>query len=98
MGPLKNAKHEAFCQAYVHGEHAGNSAACYRAVYGKENRSAGSRLQHRNDILQRIAELQQQQCNVEQNAIERAAEALAIDKEWVLKQLVENVKRAMRVS
>ena len=98
MGPLRNGKHEAFCQAYVRGQHAGNSAACYKAVYGKENRSAGSRLQHRDDILQRIAELQQHQCNLEQNAIERAAEALSIDKEWVLRQLVENVQRAMQAT
>jgi hypothetical protein len=45
MGPLKNAKHEDFCKTYVRGEHAGNLAACYQAVYGKANRAAASRLQ-----------------------------------------------------
>jgi hypothetical protein len=96
MGPLKNAKHEAFCRAYVRGETAGNATAAYKLVYRRQDRAAASRLHRRDDILQRVAKLQQQQCNIEQKALERAAEALAVDKEWVLKQLVENVERAMQ--
>ena len=98
MGPLKNTKHEAFCKAFVCGENAGNAGGSYRAVYGKDNRQAASKLRHRDDILRRVAELQQQRCDIETKAIDKVAEALAVDKEWVLKQLVENVQRAMQAT
>jgi hypothetical protein len=58
MPALKNGRHEQFCQAFVAGPTAGNATATYKLVYGKENRSAASRLQHNRNVLNRVAELQ----------------------------------------
>lgn len=96
MPALSNPKHEAFCQAYVRGERVGNACGCYKAVYGKDNRQAASRLLHRDDIVRRVADLQAEIATIEQKATDRAIEKLGVDKEWVLSRLVENVERAMQ--
>ena len=96
MTILVNPKHEAFCQAYVRGESAGNASATYRAVYGKDNRGAATRLQQRDSIVQRVAEIRAEIAASEAAALAQATESLGISKEWVLERLLENVERAMQ--
>lgn len=63
-GPLRNPRHEAFCQYYVNGaaELRGNATASYLAA-GYETRgpssayAAASRLMRRPDVRQRVDEL-----------------------------------------
>lgn len=89
MPSLKNARHERFCQAYVRGETAGNGAGSYAVAYGKPDKAAASRLQRRDDVLQRVAELQRQVNTIEAKATERAIEKLAVTKENVLAELAK---------
>lgn len=103
MPALKNQKHEAYCQAYVKGETAGNMVRCYAHAYGADAklshvRSAASRLNQREDILNRIAELQKQGEMIENEAVKIAAEKLSITKEGILAKLAENVERAMQTT
>lgn len=98
MAALKNAKHERFAQAYVHGKNAGNATKCYAEIYGtKAARQTAYKLLHRADIVTRLAELRQQIEDLEREANEAAAEKLGITRVWVLEQLRENVERAMQV-
>jgi len=96
MPVLSNPRWEAFCQAYVRGEHAGNARACYRATYRKDNRQAASRLRQRDDIVRRVAEIRAEIATVDAEATRQATERLGISKEWVLDQLVENVRRGLQ--
>ncbi|MDQ2079492.1 terminase small subunit [Xanthobacteraceae bacterium Astr-EGSB] len=89
MAALGNPNHEAFAQAFVRGENAGSAAACYRQVFGKDNRGAASRLHRRRDIVQRVAELQQQVSQIEVKATERALERHAVTKEAVIGELAK---------
>lgn len=94
MPSLKNQRHERFCQALVRGETAGNLVASYAKVYGADPskthvRSAASRLNQREDISKRVAELQAQVNTIETKATERAIEKLAVTKENVLAELAK---------
>jgi len=78
MPRLGNQRHEAFAGAYVRGEHAGNQRACYKAVYGRDDRQAASRLRQRDDISRRIAELQDRVAQIAAEATAKATEQLSI--------------------
>jgi len=54
---LKNPRREAFAQAYVRGEHAGNATRCYLLCFDKLNRGGASRFSRRPDVSRRINEL-----------------------------------------
>lgn len=88
-GPLKNAKHEAFCQAFVRGENTGNATACYKATYRRDDRKAASKLRLRDDVSRRIDELSQNVADIERHANQLAAERLSITKEAVLAELAK---------
>jgi hypothetical protein len=92
MPALKNPRHEAFAQAYVRGEHAGNATASYRAVYGKDNRGAATRMQQKSSMVQRVAEIRDEMLHIEEQATDDAAKKLGITKEWVLEKLVDMVE------
>jgi uncharacterized small protein (DUF1192 family) len=95
MPALKNPRHEAFAQAYVRGEHAGNATAAHRAVYGKQaaNNVCASKVLAIASVSARVAELQSEIASIEAEANDDAAKKLGITKEWVLERLVENVER-----
>jgi hypothetical protein len=93
MPALKNIRHEAFAQAFVRGQHAGNSRACYRFVYKREDRQSGWKLLQRRDISLRIHDIEAETLQIEQQANEDAAKKLGISKEWVLERLIANVER-----
>jgi hypothetical protein len=94
MPALKNPRHEAFAQAFVRGEHAGNATACYRVFYGRDDRAASSRLQRRHSIAQRIDEIRAEITASDTAALAQATERLGVSKEWVLKMLVEIAERS----
>jgi phage terminase small subunit len=89
VSALRNPKHEAFARAFVRGAHAGNGAGCYKAVYGKDNRQAASRLLRRDDVVRRVAELQGQVSQIEAKATERALERHEVTKERVIGELAK---------
>lgn len=94
MSALTNKRQEAFCQAFVKGEHAGNAVACYAAVYKKDKnktgtRASASKLNRKANICKRIAELSERAERIENKATERAIERLAISKESVLAELAK---------
>lgn len=88
MGVLRNAKHEHFAQLVSKGE---TPPRAY-VIAGYSERGAAqsaNRLLKDADIQSRIARLR---AAVEQPSRERAIEKAAVDKAWVLSQLVEVVK------
>src|SRR5262249_31584827 len=93
MPGLSNPKHEAFAQAFVRGETAGNRRLSYLAAgYNANTRSAQQavwRLARDPRVARRIAELQQEMHAQETQAAERAIERLALTKEAVLAELAK---------
>ncbi len=91
MSSLSKPKHEAFAQAFVCGETAGNRRLSYLAAgYACDAKSAkegACRLMKDPRVMRRIAELQQDMQAKETQAGERAIERLAITKEAVLSEL-----------
>lgn len=90
MPALSNPKHEAFCQAYVRGQHAGNGTAAYVKAFKCAPKTAGvnaCKLLKKTSITSRIAELQAQVAKIEDDATAKAIEKLAITKERVLREL-----------
>lgn len=93
MPSLRNPKHEAFAQAFVRGETVGNRARSYLAAgYTCDDKAAkenGCRLAKDPRVMRRIAELEQEMHAMEEAAIERATERLALSKEAVLRELAK---------
>lgn len=89
MPALSNPKQEAFCRAYVSGATAGNATQAYKAAYGKPDRKSAARCLRRDDIRRRIAELQANVANIENRALDLAAEELGITKARILKELAK---------
>ncbi len=93
MPVLRNSKHEIFVQHVI----AGTSAAdAYKlsGFSGKDPRKRASDLRTKPEIRARIEELTDRITN---NAVKRASAKLAIDKEMVLRMLMENVARGEKV-
>ncbi len=93
MGVLRNSRHEAFARELSKGS---SASEAYRNAGYRPNRGAASRLQHDSSILQRVAEMHALDAEMVKEATERATQALAIDREWVLGKLMENVERSMQ--
>jgi len=87
MPQLLHPKHEAFCQAYARGPHAGNCQAAYVAAGYAPHHANAYRLAGRLHIKARIAELMEENAAIERGATRRAVEALALDRESVLREL-----------
>lgn len=87
MGVLRNAKHEHFAQLVSKGE---TPPRAYVIAGYSEHGAAQSanRLLKDAEVCSRIAQLREA---VEKPSRERAIEKAAVDKAWVLSQLVENV-------
>jgi hypothetical protein len=96
MPALKNPRHEAFAQAYVRGEHAGNAAACYLFVYKRDDRKAAARLRHGGDISRRIDDISADLAHIDAQATDDAVKRLGLSKEWVLETLLKNANKGMK--
>jgi hypothetical protein len=84
MGILKNPRHEHFAQLVANG--VTNTEAAKTAGFSEKRAMVtGSELATRPEVIGRIAELRVM-------VVERVTEKTAIDKAWVLNELIEVVK------
>ena len=84
MPVLKNPRHEKFAQALFKGKTADDA---YAEAGFKPDRGNASRLQHKDNIVQRVAEYLEWEQTVDREATEKAIDKLAITKERVLAEL-----------
>ena len=90
MSVLKNAKHEHFAQLVAGGKTP--PVAYVTAGYSEAGAAqSANRLLKNADVTLRIAQLRRA---VEEPSRERAIEKAAVDKAWVLQELIEIVKMA----
>lgn len=80
MPALSNARHEKYAQALAKGLSADEA---YQEAGFTANRGNACRLKANESVLARLAELQ-----------ERAAVNVSLSREWVIEQLIDNVKKA----
>ena len=91
MPSLKNPRHERFAQELAQGK---SQVEAYELAGFKPHRGNASKLAQEQNILERVAEIQSERAEIEIQATEKAMEALAIDKQWVMARLVDNATRA----
>ena len=93
MPVLKNPKHEIFVQHVIVGT---SAADAYKLAgfNGKDPRKRASDLRTKPEIKARIKELT---TRIEKAATRKATRRLAIDKERVLRELMENLERGKTV-
>ena len=84
MPILKNARHERFAQELAKGK---SADAAYGEAGFKPNRGNATTLKHKQSIKNRVAELLEQEREIEQEAIKQAIEATGVTKERVLQEL-----------
>ena len=84
---LKNPKRERFAQEIAKGTPA---ATAYVMAGFKPNSGNATNLKADKAIIQRVSEILQHEQRVESKATEKAIEALAIDKAWLMGAMVEN--------
>jgi phage terminase small subunit len=92
MSALKNTRHERFAQELAGGKSASEAYAI--AGYSPNRRNA-SVLRRHQDIQSRLGELLAIRDKSAEQATERAVEALALSREWVLSRLQKNVQEAL---
>jgi hypothetical protein len=93
VGILKNAKHEHFAQLVSSGESA--ARAYVMAGYAKSGaRQNSARLMTNDDIRARIDSLRSAKEQQHAASVKQVVKEAAIDKAWVMTQLVENVRMA----
>lgn len=80
MAALENSRHEKFAQGLAQGM---SAAEAYKAAGYNGDRTAASRLSTNVNVQARVVEL-----------TERAAASVQITKEWVLEQLIDNLRLA----
>jgi hypothetical protein len=80
MSALENARHERFAQELAKGK---SATEAYAAAGYAPNQPSASRLLSNVMVQERVAELK-----------ERAAANVSLSREWVLEQLIDNVKQA----
>lgn len=91
--PLKNAKHEHFCQLVSNGESA--TRAYVLAGYSDKGAKQGaSRLLTNDDVCLRIECLRGQKELMHKETVTAVIQNAGISKEWIIEQLVENVAMA----
>lgn len=87
MSHLLNPRHEAFCQEYVRGPHAGNFTASYEAAGYQRDDANASKLAGQSHIKRRIDELVAEDAAADRQATQMAAASLAVDKYKVINEL-----------
>lgn len=93
MPELANARHELFAQELAKGAKVG---AAYVAAGFKAHPSNPSYLAKNKLVVARISELLAGRAKIDAEASHIAAEALAIDKQWIMGRLKENAERALQ--
>jgi hypothetical protein len=93
MPVLRRAKHEAFAQGLAAGK---TAVDAYRSAGFAASYANSSRLQRRDSIRQRVAEIVDRKQRAADRAIANAAERVGVDEEWVLRNLRLNALMAMR--
>jgi hypothetical protein len=91
MPALSNPKHEIFAQEIAKGK---SQVEAYELAGFKNGQKNAHRLGSDEGILRRVAEIQSERAEIERQATEKAAEALSIDKQWVMARLIDNATRA----
>lgn len=91
MPALTNPKHELFAQELAKGR---TQIEAHEAAGYKPHRGNASALAQDKNILERVSEIQSERAEMDRQATEKAAEALSIDKKWVMSRLIENATRA----
>ena len=97
MPVLANPRHELFAQEVAKGT---DCAEAFVIAGFKNNPGNARRLKLNEAVAKRIEAIQLERAEISAKinakAVERAAEALAIDKEWIMGRLKENAERAMQ--
>jgi hypothetical protein len=91
MKPLTNAKHEAFAQALASGK---TQIEAHALAGFKPHRGNASSLAQDKNIVERVQFLLNERERITAQSTAKAIEKAALTKEWVIEQLIENVKRA----
>lgn len=86
MSVLSNPKHERFAQELVKGK---SATEAYATAGFKPSRPNASRLQHDDNVSQRVRELLAARETIDAKATERAIQRLSITKEAVLSELAK---------
>lgn len=91
--PLRSARHEQFAQFISNGENA--KTAYILAGYSEHSAEQNSSRLIRNDeVLGRIEFLRLEKEKLHQVAVKNVIEASGINKEWIINELIDNVKIA----
>lgn len=93
MPILSNPKHELFAQELAKGK---SAEAAYVAAGFKPNRGNATVLKQKESISNRVSELLDRRDKIDAMGVQKAAEAVAVDKAWVMARLKENAERALQ--
>lgn len=97
MGTLPNARHERFALFIVEG--ISRTKAYQQAGYDTNSKAASisaSRLAKTPKIVGRIAELQAGKAAIHTQGVADAIEATSLSRQWIIENLMENVRRALQ--
>jgi phage terminase small subunit len=94
MPTLRNPRHERFAQELAGGK---TGIEAHRLAGYKPDRGNATRLQQKDSISHRVAEILAERETTHARATERAIERAAVTKEWVIGRLRENVERALQL-
>lgn len=95
MPILRNPRHERFAQELAKGKSA--TEAYVNAGFSHNPGNAG-RLKQNENVKNRIEEILNERRAIHEQGVAIAVERVALNKEWVITQLIENVNRAMQAS
>lgn len=93
MPILNNIRHEMFAQGLAAGK---TLEAAHKAAGFKPDRGNASRLQRRDIIVQRVAEIRGAKEAIVAKAEAKLVDNLVATRQWVIEQLTENCRRAMQ--
>jgi len=91
MPTLPNPRHERFAQELAKGK---SQIEAHELAGYKPHRGNASLLAQDKSIVARVSELQAERAAMDIKATEKAAEALSIDKQWVMSRLISNATQA----
>jgi hypothetical protein len=91
MTTLSNPRHEIFAQELAKGK---SQVEAYETAGFKNGQKNAHRLGSDEGILRRVREIQSETAEMDRKALEKATEALAIDKQWVMARLIDNATQA----
>lgn len=93
MPTLPNARHERFAQELATGKSAAES---YETAGFKPNRHNAATLARGQHILDRVSEILSERERMHGQSTAKAVEKMALTKEWVIANLMENAQRALQ--